>query len=92
MNRVYKVKKLKLSSIFRGSVAVGIIPALLQFVVVLLSLVATDSVGEEIIFTILYCLFIPVSLGVIGVVLGLSYNWLSPKIGHIEVELEEVEK
>lgn len=91
MNKSYKVKHLKLSKMFLGSVVLGIVPALIQLVLLTVGIVSTGSLLQNILPTFIYCAFMPIAIGIAGVVIGAVYNWLSPKIGQFEVELEEIE-
>lgn len=90
MSKLYKIKHLKLSKVFLGSVVLGIIPALIQFVLLIVGILATSAPLYNILSTFMYCAFMPIGIGVAGVVVGAGYNWLSPKIGQFEIELEEI--
>lgn len=91
MNKSYKVKHLKLSKMFLGSVVLGIVPALIQLVLLTIGTVSTGSLLQNILPIFIYCAFMPIAIGIAGVIIGTVYNWLSPKIGQFEVELEEIE-
>ena len=92
MSRIYKIKHLKLSKVFRGAVTMGIVPAVIQLVSAVITTISANSGIQGTISSILYCLLMPIVIGIGCVALGAAYNWLSPKIGQFEIELEEVEK
>lgn len=91
MSKNYRIKHLKLSKVFMGCIAVGIVPAFIQFVLMCIGILMTGAILQSIFSTLMYCLFMPIAFGVGGVVIAAGYNWLSPKVGQFEIELEEIE-
>lgn len=92
MSKIYKIKHLKLSKMFLGSVCIGIVPAAIQLFPLILTSIASGGGILGVILVSLSCLFMPIGAGIVGVVIGAAYNYLSPKIGQFEIELEEVEQ
>ncbi|WP_053983522.1 hypothetical protein [Niameybacter massiliensis] len=83
-----KVKKISLKYLFLGIIALSFLPLLILSVLMLVVSPMDSSM-------LLYCMTVmilgPILYGGIAVLFGLGYNWLSPKIGQFEIQVELVE-
>ncbi|MGL4737426.1 MAG: hypothetical protein ACRCW2_08245 [Cellulosilyticaceae bacterium] len=91
MSKKYRIKHLKLSKVFMGCVALGIVPAAMQLLFMLIGILMSGDMLQSIGASLVYCLLMPITFGIGGVVIAAGYNWISPKVGQFEIELEEVE-
>ena len=90
MSKIYKIKRVRLSKMFLGMVAIASVFAVIRLMI-MVSVAMSTGDKEAIVAAILECLVMPFGAGIGGVFLGMVYNLVSPRIGQFEVEVEEVE-
>ena len=85
------IRKFNLKTLFNGIVAISI-PLFL--VVGILGIIGGITAGQGwnvVTYYLISILIGPVIYGIIGMVLGLAYNKISPKLGQFEIEVEDKE-
>ncbi|MHC1746948.1 MAG: hypothetical protein AB9856_00995 [Cellulosilyticaceae bacterium] len=84
-----KIKKFDLGKLFLGTLSLSIIPMIIFTIITF----ATTPKNSN---TIIYCMFGiiigPVIYGAVVILFGISYNWLSPKMGQFEIDIEKENK
>ena len=84
-----KIKKFDLGKLFLGTLSLSILP---MIIFAIITFATTPKNSNAIIYYMLGIIISPVIYGAVGVLFGVSYNWLSPKMGQFEIDIEKENK
>lgn len=89
-----KVKKFIPKTVFKAVLMATAIPFIIFAILFILerTLGLTLSGNNAIFLSLLYLLISPIVYGVIFILLAISYNWLAPKFGGLEVDVDDTFK
>lgn len=83
------IKRLSLRGIFFGILSSLGGPTIIIGICIILGNLSVSEGKIGMMGMICYILMVPIVYGLVGMAIGLSYNWLSPKIGGFSIEIEE---
>lgn len=86
-----EITRISLRSIFKGIISLTTLLMLMlcgSLILVILTNKETDKV-LSIIQVLCVMVLSPILCGGVGIVFGISYNWLAPKIGGFKVEVKD---
>lgn len=85
-------------SVYKTIIFASVIPWIIWFIGVFISTVvktiSSQNAGSaaKLIATLLPLFLWPILYGLVFLIFIASYNWLAPKFGGLEIEIEEIEK
>ncbi|MEG0013169.1 MAG: hypothetical protein RSA01_03695 [Clostridium sp.] len=86
------IKRISLRGIFFGIISLIGVPMGILAVIMILGSMGSNGDKGMIMGSLCMILIAPIIYGGVGMIFGLSYNLLSPKIGCFKIELEDEEE
>lgn len=88
-----KIKKIRVKSAFKAILLALTIPWGIGVIIFILSAIATYTSKslsvEQVIGSIIPLLYMPIIYAAVAILFVFSYNWLAPKFGGLEIEIEK---
>ena len=94
--KIVRIKKFNVKSVFKSVLLAFAIPWTIGVIILVLSAIASTITSrpldvEQAIGSIIPFIFMPILYAAVAILFVLSYNWLAPKFGSLEIQIDSEE-